>query len=421
MLAEKALKTIRQYNMLSPGDKVAVCLSGGADSMALFHFLCTHREKLEIEIMTLHVNHGLREESGDEQLFVADYCRKMGAQCIITALDMNNKPKPQGLSTETWARDLRYQFFFQQADKLGAKLATAHTLSDRAETVLFNITRGSSLKGAAGIPPVRDNIIRPLIDCSRADVEKYCSENGIPFVTDQTNFQDIYSSREVYSLLDDLSNSVNKKAVGLGGLDVTLLQAEHPAVTKNLIRNNLDKLGCLSKDNVETIYSALWQETFKRQLSADTFCRIKDGRLSFYTPQTKPKERMPDFVPVKEGEIATFGHTTLYFSVISSQEYENFKKNNKNYLTYRINYDILKGDVGLRSRKTGDTFTFVDRNVTKTLKKLFIEDKIPQSYRDKIPVLVDGTDAVVWLGDYGTNKPFVPDENTKNILLITQM
>ena len=96
-------------------------------------------------------------------------------------------------------------------------------------------------------------------------------------------------------------------------------------------------------------------------------------------------------------------------------------KNNKNYLTYRINYDILKGDVGLRSRKTGDTFTFVNRNVTKTLKKLFIEDKIPQSYRDKIPVLVDGTDAVVWLGDYGTNKPFVPDENTKNILLITQM
>ena len=450
MLAEKALKTIRQYNMLSPGDKVAVCLSGGADSMALFHFLCTHREKLEIEIMALHVNHGLREESGDEQLFVADYCRKMGAQCIITALDMNNKPKPQGLSTETWARDLRYQFFFQQADKLGAKLATAHTLSDRAETVLFNITRGSSLKGAAGIPPVRDNIIRPLIDCSRADVEKYCSENGIPFVTDQTNFQDIYSrnkirlnvipqlkninsaaekaiasfaddSREVYSLLDDLSNSLYKKAVGLGGLDVTLLQAEHPAVTKNLIRNNLDKLGCLSKDNVEAIYLALWQETFKRQLSADTFCRIKDGRLSFYTPQTKPKERMPDFVPVKEGEIATFGHTTLYFSVISSQEYENFKKNNKNYLTYRVNYDILKGDVSLRSRKTGDTFTFANRNVTKTLKKLFIEDKIPQSYRDKIPVLVDGTDAVVWLGDYGTNKPFVPDENTKNILLITQM
>ena len=92
--------------------------------------------------------------------------------------------------------------------------------------------------------------------------------------------------------------------------------------------------------------------------------------------------------------------------------------NIKNIAKY---YDILKDDVGLRSRKTGDTFTFANRNVTKTLKKLFIEDKIPQSYRDKIPVLVDSTDTVIWLGDYGTNKPFVPDKDTKNILLITQM
>ena len=117
----------------------------------------------------------------------------------------------------------------------------------------------------------------------------------------------------------------------------------------------------------------------------------------------------------------TFGYTSLYFSVITASEYAKMEKNYKNYLTYAVDYDILKGDINLRSRKTGDSFTFVNRNVTKTVKKLFVEDKVPQEYRDKIPLLCDETDNVVWLGEYGTNKPYVPSENTKNILLITQM
>ncbi|MBR6610202.1 MAG: tRNA lysidine(34) synthetase TilS [Oscillospiraceae bacterium] len=448
MLSEKVFRTIRQYNMVSPGDTVAVCLSGGADSMALFHFFCTNREKLGINLLALHVNHGLREESREEQSFVADYCASMGVQCIITALDMNNNIRPQGLSTETWARDLRYGFFFAQAEKYGAKLATAHTLSDRAETVLFNLTRGTSLKGAGGIPPVRDNIIRPLIDCSRDDVEKYCADNCIPYVTDRTNFQDIYSrnkirlnvlpqlkkinpsaeksiasfaddSREIYSLLSQLSDNLYKDAIGIDGLDVSKLLAAHSAVAKDLIRNSLDKLDCLSKDNVEAVYSALSQPVFKRQLSATVFCRIKDGRLQFYTPKKKQQPQQP--VKVEFDKIMSFGYTSLCFSVVTAEEYEKMEKNYKNYLTYTVNYDILKGDVSLRSRKTGDSFTFVNRNVTKTLKKLFIEDKVPRDYRDKIPVLCDETDNVVWLGEYGTNKPYVPDKNTKNILLITQM
>lgn len=450
MLSEKVFSTIKQYNMLSAGDTVAVCLSGGADSMALFHFLCTNREKLGVNVMALHVNHGLRNESADEELFVADYCSAMGAQCIITRLDMNNNQKPQGLSTESWARDLRYEFFFVQAEKYGAKLATAHTLSDRAETVLFNITRGSSLKGAAGIPPVRDNIIRPLIDCSRREIEQYCSDNHIPYVTDKTNFEDIYSrnkirlnvipqlkkinpaaekaivsfaddGREIYSLLTQLSDSLYKEALGLGGLDVNALCNAHPAVTKNLIRNNLDRLGCLSKDNVEAIFAALGQKSFKRQLSATVFCRIKDGRLSFYTPKETKKSAPLPAVAVEFDKVISFGYTNLIFSVISAEEYEKNEKNYKNYLTYTVNYDILKGDVGLRSRKTGDSFTFPNRNVTKTLKKLFIEDKVPQDYRDKIPVLCDETGNVVWLADYGTNKPYVPTQDTEKILLITQI
>ena len=450
MLSEKVFRTISQYNMVSAGDTVAVCLSGGADSMALFHFFCCAQEQLGIKLIAFHVNHGLRQESNEEETFVADYCAGMGVECIITHLDMNNNPKPQGLSTESWARDLRYKFFFEQAGKHGAKLATAHTLSDRAETVLFNITRGSSLKGAAGIPPVRDNIIRPLIDCTRADIENYCESNNIPYVTDRTNFQDIYSrnkirlnvlpqlktinpqaekaiasfaddSREIYTLLTDLSDKLYRKALGLGGLDVNILLSDHPAVIKNLLRNRLDKLGCLSKDNVDALYAALQQPAFKRQLSATVYCRIKDGYLSFYTPKEKKEPEQVQPVAVQFDTMLTFTHHNLVFSVISYEEYKTISENDKNYLTYGINYDIIKGVVSLRTRKTGDSFTFANRNVTKSLKKLFIEDKIPRSFRDRIAVLTDETDSVIWLADYGVNKAYMPDDNTKNILLITQM
>ena len=228
-------------------------------------------------------------------------------------------------------------------------------------------------------------------------------------------------SREIYSLLSQLSDSLYKDAIGLGGLDVSKLLAAHSAVTKDLIRNSLDKLDCLSKDNVEAVYSALSQPAFKRQLSATVFCRINNGRLQFYTPKQKENSLPLQPVKVEFDKTITFGYTSLYFSVITASEYEKMEKNYKNYLTYAVDYDILKGDINLRSRKTGDSFTFVNRNVTKTVKKLFIEDRVPQEYRDKIPLLCDETDNVVWLGEYGTNKPYVPSENTKNILLITQM
>lgn len=450
MLALKALNTIEKYNMTTPGDRVAVALSGGADSMALFHFLFSVREKLGIEVLALHVNHGLRDESRREEIFVAEYCAKLGVECITTSLDMNNSPKPQGLSTESWARELRYSFFEKEMEKHGAKLATAHTMSDRVETVLFNLTRGTSLKGAAGIPAVRGSIIRPLIDCTRRDVEEYCHKNNIPYVTDKTNFEDVYSrnkirlnvlpqlkkinpaaenaiasfaneSREIYSLLNEMSESLYRNALGSGGLDVSLLKEAHPAVVKNLLRNNLDKLGCLSKDNVEAVYNALFRDEYKRQLSATVFCKIRNGRLSFYSPQQKTGENIVKDVPVEFDKIISFGGYSLKFNIVSLNEHKNITENNKNYLTYRVNYDILKGVVRLRSRKTGDKFTFTDRKVTKTLKKLFIEDKVPQSYRDSIPVLADETDSVVWLGEYGTNRSFVPCDSTQKILLITQM
>ncbi len=449
-MINKIRNTISQYNMINTGDTVAVCLSGGADSMALFHFLCNNRDYYNITVVALHVNHGLREESRDEEIFVQQYRAKMDAECVVTRLEMNDNTKPQGLSTEMWAREQRYRFFFEKAKEYNATLATAHTSSDRAETVLFNITRGSSLKGATGIPPVRDNIIRPLIDCTREEIENYCRENHIPFVTDKTNFEDVYSRNkirlkaipvlkqinpafeksigdfakenfEIFTLLTQLSDNLYRRALGLGGLDVNILMAEHPRVIKNLLRNRLDTLGCLSKDNIRAVYAGLEKGSFKQQLSADIFCEIKNGRLSFYSPKKESDTVLPREVTVKFDSIIQFAHSALVFSVISYEEFEKIKENDKNYLTYCVNYDRIKGILKLRSRKTGDKFTFPQRNVTKTLKKLFVEEKVPRDFRDKIPVLTDETDNVIWLMDFGTNKGYLPQENSEKILLIKQM
>ena len=116
-MKDKIRSTIERYSMLHSGDTVAVCLSGGADSMALFHFLFSTKEELCIEVLALHVNHGLREESRREEEFVRGYCASLGAECVVERLDMNSRPKPAGLSVESWARHLRSEFFYREAGK----------------------------------------------------------------------------------------------------------------------------------------------------------------------------------------------------------------------------------------------------------------------------------------------------------------
>lgn len=444
------LNTIKQYNMINKGDTVAVCLSGGADSMALFHLMCCYREILEIELLAIHINHGLRRESDDEEVFIRNYCEKQGVECVVGHFDMNGRQKPQGLSVETWARQLRYDFFAKIAAVKGAKLATAHTLSDKCETVVFNLCRGTSLKGVCGIPAVRGNIIRPLIDCTRTDVERYCAENGIPFVTDSSNFSEEYSRNkirlkvipvlkqlnpkaerqigefscemeQIYTFLTQLSDILYRNSISLNGFVLDIIRKADDVVIKFFLRNVLEKYNCLSKENIEDILCGIKQGSFSRQLSKDIVCEIRDGYLTFYKPRA-PKEHgnvLP--VPVAAGEKVQFLSHTYLLKKISPEELEFLKKNDKNYLNNCINCDTINNNLFLRTRKTGDTFTFSARRVTKTLKKIFIEDKIPQKFRDTIAVLSDADGNVVWLEGYGVNGPYRAEKNTENILIVEKM
>lgn len=195
-MLDKALGAVKKYNMLSPGAAVIAAVSGGADSMAMLLFLMKIRERYSLSLTVAHVNHGLRgEEARRDENYVRSFCEKNGLRFEVLHADVAALAKQRGESCEECGRRVRYEFF-ESIDK-NAKIATAHTASDNAETMLFNLARGSSLKGLCGIPPVRGNIIRPLIFCTREEIEAFCRENSLDFVTDSTNLTLDYSRNKI--------------------------------------------------------------------------------------------------------------------------------------------------------------------------------------------------------------------------------
>ena len=186
----KVFKTIQKYNMIAPQEPLLVAFSGGADSMALLHFLC---QNVRNPLFAAHINHHLRgEESDRDEAFARTICEKMGMELFVLQADVQKEAETKGFSIEQAARSLRYDFLEKTAEGLHAKIATAHTLSDNMETVIFHLVRGTGLKGLCGIPPVRNNIIRPLIACTRDEIEAYCTSNNLSYVTDSTNIDTKY-------------------------------------------------------------------------------------------------------------------------------------------------------------------------------------------------------------------------------------
>ena len=172
------------------------------------------KSDFDFEVLGAHVNHGIR---GDEALrdaeFSRDFCEKLGVEFVSYCANIPDEAEKTGESIEECARRIRYEFFDMLCEDETYAIATAHNSNDNLETVIFNITRGSALSGAKGIPPKRDNIIRPLIFCSRAEIEGYCKENNLSFVTDSTNLSDDYTRNRIrHNVLPELQK-VNSNVV----------------------------------------------------------------------------------------------------------------------------------------------------------------------------------------------------------------
>ena len=216
-LITKAEAAIEKYKFLSGGDSVIIALSGGADSVTLLSVLNSLKEKYNLKLYAAHLNHGIRgEEADNDEKFCKILCENYNVQLFVKHIDVPKLCAEQKISAELCGRNERYKFFDELSAKLNAKVATAHTASDNAETLLFNLCRGSSLAGAAAIPPKRGNIIRPLITLTRNEIESYCAENSLSYVTDSTNMSDSYTRNKIRHKVIPALKEVNPQIVIFG-------------------------------------------------------------------------------------------------------------------------------------------------------------------------------------------------------------
>ena len=212
-LITKTEAAIKKYDLLSGGDSVIIALSGGADSVTLLSVLNSIKEKYNLKLYAAHLNHGIRgEEADNDEKFCKVLCENYNVQLFVKHIDVPKLCTEQKISAELCGRNERYKFFDELSAKLNAKVATAHTASDNAETLLFNLCRGSSLAGAAAIPPKRGNIIRPLITLTRNEIESYCAENSLSYVTDSTNMSDSYTRNKIRHKVIPALKEVNPQA-----------------------------------------------------------------------------------------------------------------------------------------------------------------------------------------------------------------
>lgn len=188
-IMQKAFQTIEKYHMIQPGDRVLAGVSGGADSVCLLFTLLEYRKKVSFDIKAVHVEHGIRgEESRQDAVYVEALCQKQNVEYECVSVDIPAMAVTEKLSTEEAGRLARYQIFEEISKSWHAdKIAVAHNQNDQAETILWNLARGSGLDGAAGIRPVRDRIIRPLLECSRPEIEVYLKQKSITWREDRTN------------------------------------------------------------------------------------------------------------------------------------------------------------------------------------------------------------------------------------------
>lgn len=203
MLEDKVLDTITKYNMIQDNDKVVIGVSGGPDSIALLTILNKLKEKWNIKLYVAHINHRIRKEAEEETEYVKDFCAKIGVEIYIKEINVEEEAKRLKIGTEEAGRNIRYAFFEEVLEKVGAnKIATAHQKNDNAETVLMNIMRGTSIAGLKGIEKVRDGkFIRPLIECSREEIENYCKDNKLDPKYDKSNNENIYTRNKIRNLL----------------------------------------------------------------------------------------------------------------------------------------------------------------------------------------------------------------------------
>lgn len=428
----KITSTIKKYNMINKGETVCCALSGGADSVALLIALTELSAELGITVTAVHINHLLRgEESDRDESFCADLCERLGVPLKIFRKDAAAFSHSLGMSVETGAREMRYKIFGELFDH---KTATAHNLNDNAETVLFRIARGTGLKGLTGIPPVRGKIIRPLLFCTREDIEAFLAERGQAFVTDSTNFTDDYARNKIrHKVIPAMSEICGGFPKNCANLILSLSEDEdylintalnhknddlrtlHPAVRKRVLIILLKEQKIpVSTQYIKIIESILYSSG-KADLGKVTAC-ANNGRVFFLRDALKPDEEIIPQNIVTEGEYPFSSDKIVIISKVNSEKMNKTQIINKNSTYSLLDYGKIQGGIVLRNRLRADKIKPAGSNHTRELRKL-LQERLAAEERKYSAVLAD-ENGVIWSEHAGISERVKPDENSIQLLEI---
>ena len=391
-MQNRLLKFAREQNLIAPGDTVICAVSGGADSVAMLFALYLLREKLGITLEAAHFNHNLRgEESLRDETFVRELCARYEIPLHVASGEI--RPGKKGV--EAAARDARYAFL----ESLSGKIATAHTADDNAETILMHLVRGTGLKGLGGIAPQRGKLIRPMLGITRREVEDFLAEWHLPHVEDSTNETDAF-------LRNRLRHHV-----------MPLLAAENPRIAENLSQMALrlrEDEACLSRqshyetlpevETLRTLPSAVRSRMLERFLKENGVREPEDVHIAqaealVFSDSPSASAAFPGGVTLSR----QYGHLTanptreaftpVTLTCPGSAEAAGIRitcepagelAQSENLLTV-----CPVGKISIRPRQTGDKIRL--SGGSKSLKKLFIDRKIPAADREQIPVVCDET------------------------------
>ena len=389
------------------GERVLCAVSGGADSICLLHLLYSGGA----DVIAAHYEHGIRGgESLRDARFVEDWCAERGIECVVGHGDVPGYALAHGLGTEEAARRLRYEFLQSTAQERGCGLiATAHNADDNAETLIFNLTRGSGALGLRGIPARRDNIIRPLLGVSREQIEQYLAENGIGHIEDSTNGSDDYSRnlirhkvmpvlRQINPALSEAagrtaellgrdedclsslaSDFVEKNFRG-GSLPAKELCALHPAIASRVLRQLLGT--GLTMEQTDAALR-LCRGTGVRSLDITGRRLVCDQGRLYLTAQESVTLKVRAVIP---GTVTDLPEAGLRMSAEFTEYGEEI---NGLFKTYYIKYENIDSAVICTGRRPGDRMRPLGRGCTKSLKSLFMEAGFSQNQRDTAPVIRD--------------------------------
>lgn len=459
-------KFMEKYHMIARGDRVIAGVSGGADSVCLFFVLLELRQTMGFELMAVHVNHGLRGEASDaDEQFVRNLCGRFDIPLEVSRADVELIAKKRKQSLEETGRNVRREAFLTALEKYGAdKVALAHHQNDNAETLLWNLCRGSGLTGLGGIRPVNGVYIRPLLCMTRAQIEQFLAEREQPYCTDATNEETEYTRNRLRHLvIPVLEKEINSRSVR--HMNETMQQMQqleaymesqaclalqecvvretngcclirkerflsYPRILQTyMVRACLEllhgQLADFEQIHVEQILDLFEKQTGRRiclpkQVSAERvyggvrLCREEESCAA----GKKKTESAPVFLQIPGETCLPEWNMVIQCRIMKKPQHFLLQKIPENVYTKWFDYDIIERSLCIRGKKAGDRITIDKAGHTKKLKAWFVNEKIPACTRAEIPLLASGDD-ILWIIGYRMSSAYQISERTEQILQIT--